>query len=317
VGAPTAAPKRADNSTLQYYQSLLKAMRKGGGRLPKKAFSDQLRMLLVVGLEGTGHHAMKSIFSECLDSADAAKLESSSAKCAVDDRLNSLLMHTYAGKPKVGLFFAEDAARGGELSLAVQASLRNISKHAENVLAGNNRLYILGLEFTSGGGMLSYPNFGGASKALNHPDAFLLAALAENAGLDLRVFVLSRNTADVLRSVSSRNFGGEQEARILASNAESIYTQLSLLDRRFLLCIDYEELDSISSNRTRKDEFAKSLHPRVVPRFVDKMLSRFVPSDKSSNRPPLSRPNLSSNAALAELQLEARALKIRELCPRQ
>jgi hypothetical protein len=273
-------------------------------------------MVVVVGLEGTGHHAMKSIFSECMDSADAATVESSKAKCAVDDRLNSLLMHTYVGKPKLGLFFAEDAARGGELSTAVQASLRNISSHAENVLAGNHRLYVAGLEFTSGGGMLSYPNFGGPSKTLNHPDAFLLAALAENAGLDLRVLVLSRNTADVLRSVSSRNFGGEQEARILANNAESIYTQLSLLDRRFLMCVDYEELSSISSNRTRKDELAKFLHPVVVPRYVDKMLSRFVPSNKSSNRPPLSRPNLTSNAALAELQLEARVLKIRELCPR-
>lgn len=40
-------------------------------------------------------------------------------------------------------------------------------------------LYVLGLGFSDGVGMLSYPNFGGPNKAVNHPDVFLLAALAE------------------------------------------------------------------------------------------------------------------------------------------
>ncbi len=43
-----------------------------------------------------------------------------------------------------------------------------------------------GLGFVTGSGMLSYPNYNGRQKSLDHPDIAILAALAEAVGIDLR-----------------------------------------------------------------------------------------------------------------------------------
>ena len=48
-------------------------------------------------------------------------------------------------------------------------------------------LFILGLGLVGGTGMLSYPNFNGEDKSLNHPDLTSLAVMAESAGNKLNV----------------------------------------------------------------------------------------------------------------------------------
>ena len=55
-----ALAAKVDPSLLAYYVSLLKDL-KSKGKLQKKRFSSQLRVLAVAGLEGTGHHG-KSLF---------------------------------------------------------------------------------------------------------------------------------------------------------------------------------------------------------------------------------------------------------------
>jgi len=50
-----ALAAKVDNSLLAHYVSVLSAI-KSAGKLEKKAFSNQLRILFVAGLEGTGHH---------------------------------------------------------------------------------------------------------------------------------------------------------------------------------------------------------------------------------------------------------------------
>ena len=50
--------------------------------------------------------------------------------------------------------------------------------------------------------MLSFPNYGEPDKALKHVNLRLLAASAEVHAADLRVVVLLRNSADVLRSTT-------------------------------------------------------------------------------------------------------------------
>ena len=50
-----ALTAKVDNSLLAHYVSVLSAI-KSAGKLEKKVFSNQLRILFVAGLEGTGHH---------------------------------------------------------------------------------------------------------------------------------------------------------------------------------------------------------------------------------------------------------------------
>lgn len=246
------------------------------------------------------------------------------SKCVADNLLDSVLSYTHNSKEQLGLFFSEDAQRAGVLLAAVEASMRNISTHAENAAnSGNNRLYLLGLGYSDGVGMLSYPNFGGPSKSLNHPDAFLLATMAERVGLDLRVLVLQRSAAEILRSTAKRNFGGPEESRILVDNAAALYSQLHLLDQKFIHCIDYGDLLQLKVNSTfpsvksKREQLEQFLHPAVVPPLMDQMLQKVSSSPSGGTAAmteAIGKRNLSANSALSEFQLDSRLALIRDLC---
>ena len=92
--------------------------------------------------------------------------------------------------------------------------------------------------------MLSYPNMGGQSKELQHPNLVTLAKLAEKAGLDLRILVLTRDARDLLASTTEhRGFGGvNKQAEQLADNAAVLSSQLRLIDRSFVECMHLEQL---------------------------------------------------------------------------
>ena len=62
--------------------------------------------------------------------------------------------------------------------------------------------------------MLSYPNMGGASKELQHPSLVTLAKLAEKAGLDLRILVLTRDARDLLASTTEHRGFGEVNKQV-------------------------------------------------------------------------------------------------------
>lgn len=58
-------------------------------------------------------------------------------------------------------------------------------------------------------GMMSYPNFNGADKALQYVDFRLLAEEAERAGVDVRFVYLSRSARGMLVSNTQHNsYGG-------------------------------------------------------------------------------------------------------------
>jgi hypothetical protein len=122
--------------------------------------------------------------------------------------------------------------------------------------------------------MLSYPNYNGLHKALDHPDISTLAAAAEWAGLDLRVILLQRDAKDILTSTARRNIGGREEPKILLDNAAALFAQMSLIDPNFYHCINYKELGSLSP--VGKDKLAQFLHPSLVPPIIDKLLAKVV-----------------------------------------
>jgi hypothetical protein len=95
-----------------------------------------------------------------------------------------------------------------------------------------------------GVGRMSYPNFGGWDKPLHIPDVRLLARLAEEAGLDLRIIVLMRQANELLQStVHHRRFGPEQrQATILGLSASALAAQLWMIDPRFFVCVNSSTL---------------------------------------------------------------------------
>lgn len=56
-----------------------------------------------------------------------------------------------------------------------------------------------------GTGMMSYPNYAGADKALQYVDLRLMAAAAEEEGVDLRFIYLTRSARDLIVSSTAHH----------------------------------------------------------------------------------------------------------------
>jgi hypothetical protein len=122
--------------------------------------------------------------------------------------------------------------------------------------------------------MMSYPNGPAVHKSLDRPDMHVLAALAEGAGLDLRILVLLRDAAAVLNSTVDKRHFGALEAPALVANAESMHAQLCLLDAGFYRCMRYEDLTERGLTHAQKRALVHFLHPRLLSVAVlDRMLT--------------------------------------------
>jgi hypothetical protein len=147
--------------------------------------------------------------------------------------------------------------------------------------ARNGVTYIVGLCFVHRSAMMSYPNYNGPNKALDHPDIHLLAALAELAGVDFRVIVLKRNAREVLASTARRGIGGHEEPRILATNAAVLAAQLQSLHRSFYQCVQYSELAHLDAQQ--QSRLASFIHADMSSDVVLKMLSKITYSNSSAS----------------------------------
>eukprot|EP01036_Dinobryon_divergens_P028576 gene28576-37540_t len=226
----------------------------GNFRLKKTIYNNRTRLLIVAGLEGTGHHAISAMLEICRKRRPQL--------CEADKVLSNKLM-VYERKQLAvhGLFGASDTAASLKFSADVRAYMQRLGNRP------GNRLIYVGLDVTPANGMFSYPNFNGKFKSLDHPDIYQLAILAEQ-----------RNAVSILRSVERRDFGHEEEEpKILIDNAAVLYTQLSLLDRRFFFCLDYEQLAEIKSTALQR-ELALFLHEINMPKILAKMIAAIRPS---------------------------------------
>jgi hypothetical protein len=228
----------------------------GPSPLPKRINSEGIRVIFVAGLEGTGHHAWNAVFEQCV----------SSGECAVATNLTQALMQFDPVKKVVhGLFGADDAHVNS-------IQLYNVYQQMQSLAAlSDSRAYLVGLCFVHRAAMLSYPNYNGVNKALDHPDLHILATLAEMAGVDFRVIVLQRSAREILSSTTSRDIGGSNEPKILIDNAAALYTQMLLVDPAFYHCVQYRELGSLSQRQ--KHSLAEFIHPALSVSTMDRMLS--------------------------------------------
>jgi len=216
-----------------------------------------------------------------------------------------------------GLFGAADTAESLRMSTGIKSYLKGLNEKS------GDHLYYVGLESTLRTGMFSYPNFNGIYKSLDHPDIYQLGLLAEQAGIDYRILVIQRNSNAILKSVDRRDFGrANEEPKILIDNAAVLHTQLTLLDRRFYHCIDYEDLATIRSDPKQRAALMDFLHPKQMQPVLDQMLKVIKPSKNDPNEPKfilndsvvMRNAKHDSTQEYLAFQLQARMSLIDNLC---
>jgi len=219
----------------------------------KTRFNHNVRFIFVAGLEGTGHHFWESAFERCGQAG---------GPCSFAARVQRLLYNSFGQ----ALFNSEGGTASSyrRLQLTLVRELRDLQAAAEKKrvdLIALNLGEHLGLKV----GEMSYPNYGGENKTLHRPDIRLLAELAEEAAIDLRILVLQRKSSQILRStITHRHFEEPMtETAILTHNGFALSGQLALLDRRFFLCVDQYATDAEHDLRNRLDEIGGFLHPAL------------------------------------------------------
>ena len=149
----------------------------GDFRLKKTVYNNRTRLLIVAGLEGTGHHAISAMLEICRKRRPPL--------CEADKVLsNKLMVYEWKRLAVHGLFGASDTAASLKSSADVRAYMQRLGNRS------GNRLIYVGLDVTPSNGMFSYPSFNGKFKSLEHPDIYQLAIIAEQANVDLRILVL-------------------------------------------------------------------------------------------------------------------------------
>ncbi|CAK9044975.1 Uncharacterized protein SCF082_LOCUS25472 [Durusdinium trenchii] len=153
------------------------------------------------GLEGTGHHFWKGILLRLPSiyvSAQTAELSKT----------------LFNGPTGDGLFSSLDEY------LRVQSGQRVVSLMDADI------------------GMMSYPNFEGVDRATQNPDIFELAKLAEAAGVDLRIVLLTRHPSDLVQSEMKNlhEINKVQAVRKISTSMALLSEQLNFLDPSFVEC---------------------------------------------------------------------------------
>eukprot|EP01033_Poteriospumella_lacustris_P014126 gene14127-10089_t len=240
-------------------------------KIPKKVFSSKVRLLFVAGLEGTGHHAVKSVLSECYERNLCARV----ANATYD-----LFRHSTTDGSH-GLFGVKDAKYSSFLLERFYRHLHELKQRSEETQ--EEHLYVFGMERDPGSGMLSYPTFNDReSKVFDHLDLVPMALIAEAVGIDFRVIVLQRNAHDIFVSTMiHRHFGNGIQPHVLLENAAALYSQLSFLSPEYFLCLRYHEMTSYGQSTL--DKIAAFLHPQIDAPLMKRMWSQLRPANASSS----------------------------------
>ena len=219
--------------------------------IAKTVFEEAVRFVFVAGLEGTGHHALEQFWNRT-GKARAFSTRSRKNQDALDAAF-FLRPPGASGKDE-----DEDKGKSQTKEYSTIASARERVKTAmrgwHNDLVGtgpgalkDSALVLMNTMRFDGGKMMSYPTGGGEKKCLQIPDIRELAKLAEEAGVDFRVIVLSRDYEDISRSVTKRGFGTSSvvETEDLTVAAAMLASQVQLIDPAFVMCVRYTNLGNL------------------------------------------------------------------------
>lgn len=161
------------------------------GVVSKTVFSSKMRMVFIVGLEGTGHHLLIPVL-KALCNSDGVECPS---VCPIASALYRGLVDPVSAA----------AYQNGIERLRTEMGVLALVAERTNE---DPPLYLAALNRPCRVGAMSFPNFNGPNKPLQYVDLKVLATEAERAGIDLRMIYLGRSAKDVLVSTTEhRHFG--------------------------------------------------------------------------------------------------------------
>ncbi|CAM9871547.1 unnamed protein product [Scytosiphon promiscuus] len=197
--------------------------------LSKTVFSDKMRVIFLVGLEGVGHHYLRLALSEASQKLPNLIQEASACNCSWQSGTISQYI--------------------ADLDLARQ-QMQSFAQVKEGLQEGQAKL----VHFVH---CVSYPYSGGVHKVFQYTDLRMLADLAEEGGVDFRVVYLRRSAGDmVVADTVHRQFanhlddGAESSSeeqfvwylKVLFADMGVMHSLLSELDPAFVVCHDYSAL---------------------------------------------------------------------------
>lgn len=158
----------------------------GVATTPKTRYSDQMRLVFTVGLEGAGHHYVVRAFEHVYDKHhDRVRLNG----C----RLAAPYFFAYTMAESPSHFSeARAQARNGMRKLALEAQL--VAPPGIVATMQARRKHENACELL----MASFPTFGGPQKVFQFMDFAMLAEMAEAEGIDLRLVYLQRSAKELI-----------------------------------------------------------------------------------------------------------------------
>lgn len=110
----------------------------------------------------------------------------------------------YSGNMRAALFYVQAHARLAQRVRRLAEAEKDLVTHRGGTMV--TLQYVRGTNMWDdkcmGTGYMSYPNYGGSDKPLQYVDVRLLAAAAEDEGVDLRLVYLSRSALDIVVSTT-------------------------------------------------------------------------------------------------------------------
>jgi hypothetical protein len=286
------------------------------------------RMVVVAGLDGAGHELLTALFKACVD----ATKDSKDFACHFDAKMQKLLFEknrqNNGATQMTGLFFAHSHVSkfttAAGMKMAGLASGQKDDGQEESFKG--SFLHVVGLSLEPNAGTMTYPMGEKDDRSVFHPDMRILAQLADENGMDLRILVLLRDAQDTMHaSLAESTFGFQniqkpsEEPRNLVNNADVLYSQLSNIDQKFYKCVDYEQL--ATQDPVAIKELLEYVHPALVDDSLEKpMLAAMaaeVPKSRkmaSDNKREPKDANERVMDAYFDMQLTSRQTLIKRLC---
>ena len=206
-----------------------------------KTLSPGITYVYLAGVEGSGHHALMSVFDALLDggvdnTTTATATANGSMPVSFVPRLESRPVNSAGWY----LWKNDDAARHRQLLLAFIAALRVVRERPQT-----GRRILFG-PFAESGEPLSYP-FGQARNAVSRPVFADVSASCAMVGISVKMIVLHRDPIAATYSrihQMTRELAGHAllQARIVLDNLQAVASEMGALQCDDKVTIRYERL---------------------------------------------------------------------------
>ncbi|CAB9523533.1 expressed unknown protein [Seminavis robusta] len=227
-------------------------------------FHSRLRFVMVVGLEGTGHHFMGQVIKESPIMETLSRLKLAPTKLKLLDQ--KLFNHINA---TTGLWNAHCATEEDEPPPDLTHTLKLVVKYLKEMErlakmnANTNNTIHVPLNTAVGGvkgfGQVSYPNFKGDCRKLNYPSLDLLYRACDMAKVDCGHVYIYRNPAAILQSTTrNRKYSSRmlEQIHLYKSMYHIITAEFVAFPERTLGCFGLLESNNGNNNKAWWKEMA-------------------------------------------------------------